>query len=185
MRAVQPRRAAYRVQQFGQAVFAAWRSPDQEELEEARNWLPEAGWQLFAEMPRAEQRHALNVWRSLKAAGYRQPELAQAALLHDVAKYRGGVKLFHRVAVVLMKAFAPRTWQRLKVLAEPPRSDLRYPLWSHANHPAASAVLAAAAGCSSEAVDLIRRHQEVLTTSQTRTPAEILLAALQAADDKN
>ena len=185
MSVILSRRAAYRVQQFGRALLAAWRGPDQAELVEARRWLPPSGWQLFTEMPRAEQRHALNVWHSLKSAGYEQPELAQAALLHDVAKYRGGVKLFHRVAAVLIKAFAPRVWQRLKELAEPPRTDLRYPLWAHANHPAGSADLAAAAGCSPEAVNLIRQHQEVLAASQSRTPAEMLLAALQAADDEN
>jgi len=183
--AILPRRAAYRVQQFGRALLAAWRAPDQAELVEARRWLPASGWQLFAEMPRPEQRHALNVWHSLKSAGYEQSELAQAALLHDVAKYRGGVKLFHRVAVVLIKAFAPGIWQQLKELAEPSRTDWRYPLWAHANHPAGSAALAAAAGCSPEAVDLIRRHQEVLAPSQSRTSAETLLAALQAADDEN
>jgi len=183
--AILPRRAAYRVQQFGRALLATMRGPDQAELVEARRWLPPPSWQLFAEMPRAEQRHALNVWRSLKSAGHEHPALAQAALLHDVAKYRGGVTLFHRVAVVLIKAFAPRTWQGLKELAEPPRTDLRYPLWAHANHPAGSAALAAAAGCSPEAVDLIRRHQEVLAPSQSHTPAETLLAALQAADDEN
>jgi len=183
--AILPRRAAYRVQQFGRALLAGWRGPDQAELAEARHWLPPSGWQLFAEMPRAEQRHALNVWHSLKSAGYEQPELAQAALLHDVAKYRGGVKLFHRVTVVLIKAFAPRMWQHLKELAEPPRTDWRYPLWTHANHPAGSAALAEAAGCSPKAVDLIRRHQEVLATSQSLTPAETLLVAFQTADDEN
>ncbi len=185
MSAALSRRAAYRVQQFGRALLAAWRGPNQEELEQARRLLPQAGWQLFAKMPRAEQKHALNVWRSLKSAGYEQPELAQAALLHDAAKYRGGVTLFHRVVVVLIKAFARRTWQHLKVLAEPLRTDLRYPLWAHANHPAGSAALAAAAGCSPQAVDLIRRHQEVLATSPSHTPAQTLLAALQAADDDN
>ena len=175
----------YRVQQFGRALLTTWRGPDREELEEARRLLPEAGWQLFAAMPRAEQRHALNVWYSLESAGYTQPELAQAALLHDAAKYRGGVRLLHRVAVVLIKAFAPRTWQQLKVMAEPQRADLRYPLWAHAHHPAGSAALAAAAGCSSEAVDLIRRHQEVLETTRSHTQTEMLLAALQAADDEN
>lgn len=185
MNVVLPRRVAYRVQQFGQALLANWREPSREELEEARRLLPQAGWQLFAEMPRAEQKHALGVLHWLKAAGYEQPELTQAALLHDVAKHRGGVTLVHRVIVVLLKAFAPRTWQHLKTVPEPPLADPRHPLWAHANHPAGSAVLAAEAGCSLEAVDLIRRHQEVLTTSEFRTPAEALLAALQAADDNN
>lgn len=185
MRANLPRRVAYRVQQFGRALLATWHGPDRQELEQARAALPQAGWQLFAGMPHAEQRHALSVWRSLKAGGHEQPELAQAALLHDVAKHRGGVGLVHRVAVVLIKALTPGIWRRLKTLAEPPRTDLRYPLWAHAHHPACGAVLASAAGCSPKAVDLIRRHQESLATSQFGKPADALLAALQAADDDN
>ena len=62
-------------------------------------------------MPRNDQRHSLNVLRSLRAAGHDEPALMQAALLHDVAKSTGGVTLFHRVAVVLLKIVRP-DWAR-------------------------------------------------------------------------
>ena len=36
-------RAAYRVRQFGQALRARWRGPDERELAQARRALPERG----------------------------------------------------------------------------------------------------------------------------------------------
>jgi hypothetical protein len=113
------------------------------------------------------------------------PSLAQAALLHDVAKHLGGVTLLHRVAVVLIKALAPAAWQRLKTSPEPSRRNLRYPLWAHANHPATSAQLAATAGCKPLAVSLIRRHQETLLPVTSRSGEDALLLVLQRADDDN
>lgn len=179
------KRAVYRVRQFAQAVRSRWDGPDQRELAQARRALPDAGWRLFRGMPRADQVHALKVWTAVKAAGLDDPALAQAALLHDVAKHLGGVTLFHRVAVVLIKAFAPGVWRRLKNSPAPPRRDLRYPLWTHANHPATSAQLAAQIGCAPLAVSLIRRHQEALPVSAPQSHEDRLLLALQRADDDN
>jgi len=178
-------RAAYRVRQFGRALLAMLRGPDAQDLEQARKVLPPSGWQLFRAMPRADQMHALNVWRSIRKAGWNHLALSQAALLHDVAKHEGGVTLLHRVAVVLIKAFAPGSWQRLKSWPEPSRRDYRYPLWAHANHPRGSAMLAESVGCLAEAVDLIRRHQEPLRSAPPYAAADDLLGALQAADDDN
>ncbi len=179
------KRAAYRVRQFGQALRARWREPDERELAQARRVLPDAGWRLFRGMPRSDQVHATKVWAALKAAGQDDPALAQAALLHDVAKHLGGVTLLHRVLVVLIKAFAPGAWRRLKAAPEPPRRNLLYPLWAHANHPATGARLAADAGCRQEAVSLIRRHQDSVPPGKTRTREDSLLLALQRADDDN
>jgi hypothetical protein len=185
MAGVFAKRAAYRVRQFVQAVQARWRGPDERELAQARRDLPDQGWPLFRGMPHADQVHALKVRAAVKAAGYDDPALAQAALLHDVAKHLGGVTLLHKVAVVLMKAFAHGTWRRLKRAPEPSRRSLLYPLWAHANHPATSARLAAAAGCAALAVSLIRRHQEKVPPSETHSREDELLLALQRADDDN
>ena len=84
----------------------------------------------------------------------------QAALLHDVAKSTGGVTLFHRIAVVLIKIARPDWAARLTQTPAPDRANLRYPFWAHANHPQQGAEMAAAAGCDPLAVTLIRRHQE-------------------------
>lgn len=185
MAAISPARIVYRVRQFGRAVIAPRLPVDAADLGWARSVLPPDGWRLFAALPRSEQHHALNVWRSLQQRGCDQPEAAQAALLHDCAKHGGGVTLFHRVAAVLLKAFVPGAWQRLKPMAAPPARDVRFPLWVHANHPAQSAAAAAAAGCLPGAVELIRRHQEDLGADRPPSPVEDLLAAFQAADDEN
>lgn len=179
------RRASYRIRQFVQALRSRRLGPDERDLAQARRALPDAGWRLFRGMPRSDQVHSLKVWRAVKTAGYDDASLAQAALLHDVAKHLGGVTLFHRVAVVLIKAFARGMWKRLKAAPEPRRWDLRRPLWAHANHPALGAQLAEAVGCLPEAVSLIRRHQETVAPGTSRSHEDVLLLALQRADDDN
>jgi hypothetical protein len=171
-------------------------------------WLPTAAWPLFDAMPRHDQHHSLNVLRALHASGHDEPALMQAALLHDVAKSTGGVTLFHRIAVVLLKVVRPDWAARLTQTPVPARGNLRYPFWVLANHPQISAEMAAAAGCDPLAVTLIRRHQETgggageqgsrrdgesgeapLAESPELMPdqtlADRLLAALHVADDDN
>jgi hypothetical protein len=179
------RRAAYRAKQFFWALASWWQRPSAEQLEAARGWLPEGAWFVFLSMPAVDQTHALKVLEAAQAAGFRDPALAQAALLHDAAKRLGGVTLFHRVAVVLVKALGRDRWERLKQSPAPGRRNPLYPLWAHANHPLTGAQLAAEAGCLPEAVDLIRRHQEPLPLAAQRTEQDRLLAALQQADDDN
>jgi len=92
---------------------------------------PEAG-ELFRVMPRYDQRHALEVLRTLQAHGYDDRDLLAAALLHDAAKSAGPrarVRLWHRVAFVLR------------------------------HHPELSARLALEAGCSPRTAELIRHHE--------------------------
>jgi hypothetical protein len=178
-------RVAYRVKQFAWAVAAWWDKPNAQQLELARPWLPEAGWLIFQRMPPVDQTHALKVLDAVQTAGYGDPALAQAALLHDAAKRMGGVTIAHRVAVVLIKALAPTRWERLKAGPAPAQASPLYPLWAHANHPLTGAGLAQQAGCFAEAVELIRRHQDPLPPESRRTRQDELLAALQKADDDN
>ena len=121
------RRAGYRVHQFVKALGAYTRPLAPGERAEARAWLPENAWPLFDAMPRNDQRHSLNVQRSLRAADHAEPALMQAALLHDVAKSTGGVTLFHRVAVVLIKIVWPGWLARMAQAPAPARGDPRYP----------------------------------------------------------
>ena len=183
MGTVDLRRPFYRGRQFSLAAIAALRPLSPAESAETRAGLPASAWGLFAGMSHADQRHSLNVLHTLIAAGQEHPALRQAALLHDCAKREGGVRIWHRVAVVLLKAFWPELLRRWAVAPVPARGDWRGPLWAHLRHAQRGAELAAARGCDPVAVTLIRRHQDGLPTGHADT--DRLLAALRAADDDN
>ena len=157
---------------------------------------------LFARMSPNDRRHALAVVRTLQRAGYEQPGLLQAALLHDVAKSLGQ-PIIHRVAIVLLKAFWPAALERMgewrtasgerrariedssiRSFSYSPIPHWRRPFVIHAHHPAIGAAWAEEAGCDPLAVRLIARHQETLS-GQPAGEEEKLLAALQWADDLN
>ncbi|MGQ9491258.1 MAG: hypothetical protein ACUVR4_10070 [Anaerolineae bacterium] len=178
------RRAAYRARQFFEAVAAYLTPLSVAERAEAHAHLPARAQPLFDAMPRQDQRHSLRVARMLQAAGHHDPALLQAALLHDAAKAQSGLTLFHRVAVVLLKAFWPAWLAAWRRRPAPPRQDARYPFWAHVHHPELGARLAERAGCLPEAVALIRLHQE--RADEREDPGLMgKLAALQAADDDN
>ena len=175
-------RPLYRARQFFAAVGADRQALGPAELAEAVAWLPAGAMPLFAAMSRGDQRHSLTIWRLLQAQGHTDAALAQAALLHDCAKQPGGVRLWHRVAVVLVKALWPARWSAWAQRETPPHG-CRYPFWAHAQHPRLGAALAAAAGCDPVAVQLIRRHQEPAPAGGDSDSIGRLLAAFQAVDD--
>jgi hypothetical protein len=193
------RRIGYRVGQFLRDVTARFRPLGPADWAEVRVYLPESAWLLFAALPRADQRHSLRVLTSLKsgssasgaakaeplpATGSEYLALCQAALLHDCAKSEG-VRLWHRVAGVLLKALVPALVQKWAAMSPPSRRDWRHPFWAYLNHPARGAELAAAAGCDPLAAVLIARHQDRQPAGNDRRWMDLLLAALQAADDDN
>ncbi len=177
------RRAAYRIGQFWRG-FRAQVQPS--ELERVRALLPSDGARLFLRMPRDAQRHSLNVWSTLWDAGYRHPDLAVAALLHDVGKLAAeeaglGLGLWLRGPLVLLEAWAPALLTRW---ASPdPCRGWRYLLHVHQAHPAIGAAWARAAGCSELACWLIAHHQD--RPVQAPPEALELLAALRWADSQH
>lgn len=108
---------------------------------------------LFARLPRAYQRHGLNVLHQVQAAGGTDSALLRAALLHDAAKGID-VRLPHRVLVVLLARFAPGLLARLGRDA----AGWRRPFCVHCNHAALGAELARAAGAPALTVALIALH---------------------------
>ena len=114
--------------------------------------LPPRARELFASMPLADRRHALRVVAELEAGGHSDRDLLAAALLHDAAKGHR-MRLWHRVAGVLLEAVAPRVLTRL---ADAPVNSWRYPFHLYLEHPRLSADLAVAAGCSPRSAALIR-----------------------------
>jgi hypothetical protein len=122
--------------------------------EESLAWrvLPGAARPLFAAMPVADRRHAIDVARHLLAAGHDDDELLAAALLHDAAKGHR-LRLWHRVGGVLLEALAPSLLHRM-ASADP--ASRGYPWHLYLHHDALSAQAALAAGCSPRTADLIR-----------------------------
>jgi hypothetical protein len=159
----------HRVRQFAAHVTARV-AP--EETATVRRILPAAPFALFAAMPVADRRHALDVMARLVAAGHDDPELLSAALLHDAAKGHR-LRLWHRVACVLVAAASPSLLDRL---ASHDPESWRHPFHLYLHHAALSADAALAAGCSARTAAFIR--------SEAPQPGDaLLLAALTAADD--
>jgi hypothetical protein len=129
---------------------------DPDEEERARALLPDACWSLFAQMPTADRRHALDVTARLVAVGQHDPDLLAAALLHDAAK-GSHMRLWHRVAGVVLEAVAPRA---LVGLASPDQRSWRYPFHLYLHHATLSADAALAACCSRRTAALIRGSVE-------------------------
>jgi hypothetical protein len=159
----------HRVAQFVAHVRARVRVDDDAV---ARRLLPQPAFDLFAAMPVADRRHALDVVARLTHAGYRDDAVLAAALLHDAAK-GDRMRLWHRVAGVLLEAIAPNVLRRI---ADPRTTSWRHPFWLYLHHDRLSAELAAAAGCSPTTVRLIRG-------APSGAHEVKLLRALKAADD--
>jgi len=178
------------VRQFVRAA-GAWVQPETANAASPHlvlNDLPPAAANLFQAMPPYDRRHALAVVRTLQAQGHTDPDLLAAALLHDDGKtggktggktvgQRGALHLWHRVAVVLCRAFWPGLLERI---GQDQTENWRRPFFVQLHHAAIGAELAREVGCSPVTVELIRRHED--PPDQVDDP---LLAALQAADSVN
>jgi len=200
------RRITRRIRQFVRGITA---SVSAEELQQAAQFLPTAGLTRFQQMPVDAQRHSLNVLTTLQRAGWDDPDLAAAALLHDAGKLaaaKAGLSLnaWVRTALVLIETFAPGLAARLTV--KDAAGGWRYLLHVHLTHPRIGAHWAGADGCSPLTCWLIAHHQDktgraeaVLTSADDseirwaegrgrQGAAEDrmrLLAALQWADSQN
>jgi hypothetical protein len=139
----------HRVGQFVAHVRARV-TPDEERW--VSSVLPSDAVALFAAMPVADRRHALDVADRLLAAGRDDRDLLAAALLHDAAKGHR-MRLWHRVAGVLLEAFAPSLLRRL---GDPDPTSWRHPFHLYLHHGPMSAELAELAGCSPRVAAFIR-----------------------------
>lgn len=115
-------------------------------------WLTPAQQTLFGRMHPADQRHGLDVVVALRADGHDDPELLLAGLFHDASK-GPSTRLWHRVAWSLGEHYGAWVWSACGVVPGfgPAFDRIR-------THPADSALLATAAGCSRRTTELIR-HQ--------------------------
>jgi hypothetical protein len=133
--------------------------------------LPEPAVALFDAMPVADRRHGLDVAERLIAEGIDDRDALAAALLHDAAKGRR-MRLWHRVAGVLLEAVAPSLLVRL---ASPHPRSWRHPFHLYLHHASLSADLALEAGCAPRVAAFIR--------GDARGADARLQHALKVADD--
>jgi hypothetical protein len=131
---------------------------------------------LFRRMQLSEQTHAHRMLERLEAIGQTDPDLLAAALLHDVGKILYPLSVLDRVIIVLGNRLFPR---KARQWSEGTPSGYRRPFVMAVHHPGWGAGLAAQAGASSQAVDLIRHHHDIPSSNDS------LLVALQSADDEN
>jgi len=155
-----------KARQLGRHVAARVRPVERAALAE---WLTPAQLALFDGMPVADRRHGLDVVAALRAAGVADRDLHVAGLFHDAGKGRS-IRLWHRVAWSLGERLGPRVHGAAARL--PGGADAMARL---RDHPARSAELAAAVGCSARTVALVGGTAAV--------GDEAALAALHAADE--
>ena len=120
--------------------------------DEAFALLPEPARRLFDSMPPRDRQHCLTVYTRLRAAGHDDVDLLAAALLHDCGK--GEVRLWHRVAFVLLQGAAPALLRRVALPGD--GASWRAAMHRCLHHEALGAQLARAAGCSERTAALIR-----------------------------
>jgi hypothetical protein len=152
--------AVSRVRQFLAALRA--RVSD-DEMAVLQRYLASSQRDLFRAMSPIDQRHCLDVFNVLLRQGHTDPDLLRAALLHDVGKR--GIRLWHRVAGVLLEAFWPTLLEKLAV--NRPQSWL-YGFYIYQYHADLSAELAERSGCSPSIVELIRGHHTPSENEQAK-----------------
>jgi len=158
----------YRLKQFGRAFRA---KPSDNALRWARSKLTAEHWDLFVTMSPRDQWHSIQTLRLLRGSRRNDPDVVQAALLHDVGK--GRIFMRDRVSYVLLS----RVPWLLKRLSSENGPGWRNALHRSRRHPDIGARLAHEAGASPRAVQLIRRHH--------RPPrGDEAALALAAADDQ-
>ena len=120
---------------------------------ELTTWLSADQLGLFDAMHVADRRHGLDVVTHLRAAGVVDRDVLVAGLIHDCAK--GDTGVMPRIAYSLGERYGTWIWRAVALVP-----GWRAALERLRIHAEASAVRAAAAGCSAVTVELIR-HQDL------------------------
>ncbi len=130
---------------------------------------------LFDQMPIYDQRHCLDVYRTLVDAGHSDPLLLRAAIFHDCGKVDDDgmpMSLGWYILVTLLKRI-PLLYH---TAAASGRGPLR-PVRIYAEHAWRGAQMAAAAGSPPEIVAILRHYHDPAPTG--------LAAILQWADEQH
>lgn len=173
------RAVRYRVDQFVRALTARY-ALSEERVNRATEILTPQARALFTEQAPQDQRHALEVYETLVDRAYTNRDLLTAALLHDVGKVGCQATPWKRGLLVLSDRFAP---QVARWFCRDGARGCKDSSTTYRNHAEIGARLAAEVGCSPLTIDLIRNHES--TIDRVQTERDLLLAALQAADNVN
>jgi hypothetical protein len=159
---------AARVRRFGRYFTGRVSAAERAEL---TRWLTPPQLALFESMHRADQRHGLDVVRSLRAHHQIDRDLLIAGLLHDCGKGRD-LHVWHRVGWSLSERYGNRVDGLMRRVPSFPSA-----FSTIEDHAERSAELALRAGVSAAAADLIRHQAEPLDDERGR--------ALLLADQSN
>lgn len=170
--------ARYRAHQFFKAISASVSANERELVGRA---LPPGLQPLFFRMAMNDQRHSLDVYRTLHDQGFRDDNLLAAALLHDCGKALGRIGVWQRVALVLAQAGGPWLLKRLPASGT---DQLQRAFYVQREHARLGAELAAAAGAPQRVVDLILQHENQ-PLADGSAPDDSILAVLRRADSLN
>ncbi|MBI1259026.1 MAG: HD domain-containing protein [Chloroflexi bacterium] len=170
----------HRLRQGTRALFAFSRPVD---LESVGRYLSPPQLIAFQRLRRGEQLHSLNVLRAVLAqSDMTPPDLAVAALMHDVGKSRYPSRLWQKIITVAVRELAPPLFRRLS--RQSPTYWWSRPFVVYVEHPAWSAEILAQTGASDAAIWLVAHHAE--PADQWRShDLYPLLQRLQSADDTN
>jgi hypothetical protein len=175
-------RAAYRIRQGLRNLAAEMRPHDWALVD---RHLSAVEREYFARMAPADQRHSVEVLRTLLSDGVDDPHLLKAALLHDVGKSGGRINVAHRTLLVLARALFGR-WHL--ITAWPPGRGWWTPFYVMSNHPRIGASMLAKAGCDERVWRLVELHQVPVARLGDIPDGEWVrwaLAHLCSADERN
>lgn len=171
---------ATRLQQGLRALFASMQALD---YQLAERYLSPTEMALFKQLAPSEQLHSLNVLRDVLAhAQQTPPDLAVAALLHDIGKIHKHLSVFQKTVAVLIRAISPALDDHLSRPGA--LSTWRAPFIVRRHHPQWSGELLTQAGSSEGTIWLATHHADD-ATRWTHHPYHGLLLRLQSADDAN
>jgi len=150
------RRKWYRVRQF-LAALQARVNPEEQVL--VRQVLTPGEQRLFGGMPRYDQRHCLDVYYTLYNAGYHDPLLLRAALIHDCGKVDDdgrGIPLLWYGLITLLKKYTPPLYAVLAIRG----GGMLRPVQIYADHAWRGARMSAAAGSPPEIIVTLRHYHD-------------------------
>ncbi|MBN2043836.1 MAG: hypothetical protein JW757_02350 [Anaerolineales bacterium] len=171
------RKALYRLDQFRRAHLD---KPTEAEFSRAGEILSPQLFELFSQMMPFEQAHAIRVMDRLVSAGYQEPDLLAAALLHDLGKVNYQLRPWERGLAVLAKRFFPNLYHQWST-ASP--AGIRAGMVVAARHAEWGAAMVEAAGANPRVVWLIANHDADLRDMEDADRA--VLSVLQAVDAAN